>query len=92
MNKKIGIGLCSLLIVATIVTGCGKKAELDDNKTAVSLDKIKITATDYYNEIKKSNISKLVDMIDHKLFDEKYPSNDDEDKTVNDQIDQLKMT
>ena len=35
MNKKIGIGLCSLLIVATIVTGCGKKAELDDNKTAV---------------------------------------------------------
>ena len=90
MNKKIGIGLCSLLIVATIVTGCGKKAELDDNKTAVSLDKIKITATDYYNEIKKSNISKLVDMIDHKLFDEKYPSNDDEDKTVNNQIDQLK--
>ena len=29
----------------------------------------------YYNEIKKSNISKLVDMIDHQLFDKKYESN-----------------
>lgn len=92
MNKKIGIGLCSLLAVTTIVTGCGNKAELDNNKTAVSLKEAKITATDYYNEIKKSNISKLVDMIDHQLFDEKYPSNDDEDKAVKDQIDQIKDT
>lgn len=92
MNKKIGIGLCSLLAVTTIVTGCGNKAELDNNKTAVSLKGAKITATDYYNEIKKSNISKLVDMIDHQLFDEKYPSNDDEDKAVKDQIDQIKDT
>ena len=70
----------------------GKKAELDDNKTAVSLDDIKITATDYYNEIKKSNISKLIDMIDHQLFDEKYPKTDEEDQTVEEQISQMKET
>ena len=92
MNKKIGIGLCSILALSTLVTGCGKKAELDDNKTAVSLDDIKITATDYYNEIKKSNISKLIDMIDHQLFDDKYPKTDEEDQTVEEQISQMKET
>lgn len=90
MKKKIGISLCILSVLIFTVTGCGKKAELDDNKTAVSLKENKITATDYYNEIKKTNISKLVDMIDHQLFDEKYESDDTEDKTVKQQIDQLK--
>ena len=92
MNKKLGIGLCSLLAISMFVTGCGKEAELDDNKTAVSVKGAKITATDYYNEIKTSNISKLVDMIDHKLFDEKYPATDEEDQTVKEQIDQMKET
>ena len=89
MNKKVGIGLCSLLAITTITTGCGKEAKLDDNTTAVSLKGAKITATDYYNEIKTSNISKLVDIIDHQLFDEKYPSNDEEDKSVKEQINQI---
>ena len=90
MKKKLITSLCLLLTITTIVTGCGKKAELDDNKTAVSLDGIKITATDYYNELKNSNISKLVDMIDHQLFDKKYKSIDEEDKAVKEQISQLK--
>lgn len=92
MKKKMGIGLCSLLAISTIVTGCGKEANLDSNKTAVSLNDKKITATDYYNEIKTSNISKLVDMIDHQLFDEKYPTTDEEDKAVKTQINQIKET
>ena len=90
MKKKIGISLCLISALILTVTGCGKKAELDDNKTAVSLKGIKITATDYYNEIKKSNISKLVDMIDHQLFDEKYKADDEENQAVKEQIDQLK--
>lgn len=90
MKKKLGISICLISALVLTVTGCGKKAELDDNKTAVSLKGIKITATDYYNEIKKSNISKLVDMIDHQLFDKKYESNDDEDQAVEEQINQLK--
>ncbi len=90
MKKKLGISICLISALVLTVTGCGKKAELDDNKTAVSLKGIKLTATDYYNEIKKSNISKLVDMIDHQLFDKKYESNDDEDQAVEEQINQLK--
>ena len=92
MKKKLGISICIISALVLTVTGCGKKAELDDNKTAVSLKGIKITATDYYNEIKKSNISKLVDMIDHQLFDEKYESNDEEDQAVEKQINQLKQS
>lgn len=92
MKKKLGISICLISALVLTVTGCGKKAELDDNKTAVSLKGIKITATDYYNEIKKSNISKLVDMIDHQLFDEKYESNDEEDQAVEKQINQLKQS
>ena len=92
MKKKLGISICLISALVLTVTGCGKKAELDDNKTAVSLKGIKITATDYYNEIKKSNISKLVDMIDHQLFDEKYESNDEEDQAVEEQINQLKQS
>lgn len=90
MKKKLGISICLISALVLTVTGCGKKAELDDNKAAVSLKGIKITATDYYNEIKKSNISKLVDMIDHQLFDEEYESNDEEDQAVEEQINQLK--
>ena len=92
MKKKLGISICLISALVLTVTGCGKKAELDDNKTAVSLKGIKITATDYYNEIKKANISKLVDMIDHQLFDEKYESNDEEDQAVEKQINQLKQS
>ena len=92
MKKKLGISICLISALVLTVTGCEKKAELDDNKTAVSLKGIKITATDYYNEIKKSNISKLVDMIDHQLFDEKYESNDEEDQAVEEQINQLKQS
>lgn len=92
MKKKYILSICLMLAVVLGITGCGKKADLDDNKTAVSLKDSKITATEYYNEIKKSNISKLVDMIDHELFDEKYKSNEEEDKSVKEQINQIKSS
>ena len=64
-NKKIIIFLTSLLALSLLVTGCGKKVEVKNgSKVAASADKTKITATEYYDEIKKANISKLVDMID----------------------------
>ena len=90
MNKNAKKGLCTLAVATLLLTGCGKEAKLDDDKTAVKLDGIKITATDYYNEIKESNISKLVEMIDHQLFDEEYPATDEEDEDVKSQIDQIK--
>lgn len=92
MNKKIGISICILSILTLTVTGCGKTAKLDDETTAVALDGIKISATDYYNEIKQSNISRLVDMIDHELFDEEYETTEEEDHAVEEQINQLKSS
>lgn len=90
-RKKLILCLSSILIISIITSGCGKTVEIKDgSKVAVSVKGGKITATEYYNEIKNSNISKLIDMIDHNLFDKKYKSDDKEDETVKNQISQLK--
>ena len=80
MKKKNMLMFLSLLLTITLITtGCGKEIEIKNGaKVAVSTNNDKFTATEYYNEIKKDNISKLVDMIDHKLLDKKYPSTDEE--------------
>ena len=53
-----------------MLTGCGKEVEVKNgSKVAVSLDKNKYTATEYYEKIKEANISTLIDTIDHDLFD-----------------------
>lgn len=92
-NNKVIKVLLLIISLALITTGCGKKANLKNgNSTAVSVKEGKISATDYYNEIKETNISKLVDMIDHKLFDEKYKTDDDENKEVKSQIEQIKSS
>lgn len=92
MKKNFIKILTALLLITLIATGCGKKANLDDDKTVVSLKESKISATNYYNEIKKANITKLVDMIDHKLFDEKYKTDKEETESVEAQIKQIKST
>ena len=90
-NKKIFTGLASLAVISLILCGCGKKVELKDGaEVAVSAKDTKITANEYYKEIKSSNISTLVDMIDHSLFDKKYPTDDTEDKEVQQQINNIK--
>ena len=88
-NKKVITAITLLATTSLVLTGCGKKAEVN-SKNAVSLTGIKISTTEYYNELKKDNISKLVDMIDHKLFDEKYKTTDDETKEVKEQIEKIK--
>lgn len=91
-NKKHIISLsCLLLLVSCFVTGCKQEIEVKDgSKVAVSVDGGKITATEYYKKIKENNVSVLIDMIDHELFDEKYPTTDEEDEKVESQITQLK--
>ena len=90
-NKKWFLALATLLVVTTLTTGCGQKAELKDgSQVAVKLNGIKITADEYYNEIKGNNIATLVDMIDHQLFDKKYGKTDEENKQIEDQLKSLK--
>lgn len=90
-KKKIGISLVVLLIGCFFLTGCGKKAELKaGNQTVVSTKSGKITANHLYNELKKDSIEKLINMIDHKLLDKKYPTDENEKKSIDEQIEQIK--
>lgn len=90
-NKKWFLALAALLVITSLTTGCGQKAELKDgSQVAVKLDGIKITADEYYEEIKGINIATLVDMIDHQLFDKKYGKTKEEDEQVKEQLKSLK--
>lgn len=90
-NKKIILGLCGLLLISVFATGCKQEIEVKDgSKVAVKIDGGKITATDYYNKIKQNNVSVLIDMIDRKLLEKKYPATDEENDQVEGQIKQLK--
>ena len=89
--KKI-MCLSTLLVISLLACGCGKEIEVKNgSKVAVSTKGGKITATEYYSKIKTENISILIDMIDHDLFDKKLKDKkDEEDKEVNEQIDNIK--
>lgn len=91
-NKKIVLALAIILVVSVICTGCKDADVKNGAKVAVSTKQEKITASEYYDEIKEDNISKLIDMIDQDILDKKYPKTDEETKAVEDQISQIKTT
>lgn len=93
--KKKGIltSICILLLLSIITTGCGKDIEVKNgSKVAVSTKEGKISATEYYEKIKESNISTLIDMIDKEIFDKMFKDKDskEEDESINKQIEQIK--
>lgn len=90
-NKKVVIGIGSFLLIASLfTTGCGKEVKLS-SKAIVGLEDGEVTVNDFYKEIKKDNISRLIDMVDHKILDEKYKKTDEEDEEVKKQIDSIKQ-
>lgn len=91
-NKKYIILLsCLLMTLSLFSTGCKKEVELKDGaEVAVSVKGGKITATEYYENIKEKNVSTLVDMIDKALLEKKYPATEEEDTEVENQINQIK--
>lgn len=89
-NKKIVLGMGTFLLVASLfTTGCGKEVKLS-SKAIVGIEDGEVTVNDFYKEIKKDNISKLIDMIDHKILDKKYEKTTEEDEEVKKQIDSIK--
>jgi len=90
-RKKIFLGFTTLLTVSLLVSGCGKEIEVKNgSKVAVSTSKDKFTATEYYNEIKESNISILIDMLDKNLLSEKFKTDDTETEEIEKQMEQIK--
>ena len=91
MKKKTIIALSTLLAVSLLATGCGKEIEVKNgSKVAVSVSSDKFTATEYYEKIKEDNISTLIEMIDHSLFDKKYKTDDKETEEIDKQVNQIK--
>ena len=94
MKKKgIIISISVLLLLSVLTTGCGKDIEVKNgSKVAVSVKEGKISATEYYEKIKETNISTLIDMIDKEIFDEMFKDKDtkEEDESINKQIEQIK--
>ena len=81
-KNKLFLALSSLAAISLVLTGCGKKVELKDGEnTEVSIKGAKITSNQYYDEIKNDNIATLIDMIDHKLLDKTYKTDDEENKS-----------
>ena len=89
--KKIVKVTASAMAICLLVTGCGNNAELKDNNTIVKTDEGTIKADALYEKLRdKYGISMLVDLIDHQLFDEKYKTDNEEEETINSQIEQMK--
>lgn len=91
-KKKIILSLAIIFVVSIICSGCGKVEIKNGSKVAVSTKQEKITATEYYEDIKEDNISKLIDMIDLDILNKKYPKTDEETKSIEDQISQMKTS
>lgn len=90
-KKKLTVTLVTIIAISTMATGCGKTAKLKtDEETAVKLTGGKITANDFYKELKKDNIETLVNMVDHKILDKKYTTTDEETTSIENQISQIK--
>ena len=89
MNKKILYTVLTILCLV-VVTGCKTAKMKNGDEYVVEMKGSKITATEFYNDIKVEKIAHLVDMMDHKLFDKKYQTTDTENKYVDEQIATMK--
>ena len=90
MKRKRLLISALILVSAITLTGCNETKLDKGTKNLVELKGAKITTTSYYDSIKESQITKLIDMIDHKLFDDKYETTDEENKSVDDQVANIK--
>ena len=82
--KKVIIPMLAVLL---LVTGCKQIPKLEDGKEAVvSLKNGQISVDDLYEEMKnKYALSILIDMIDTKILEEKYETNDEEKEYIKNQ-------
>lgn len=87
--KKLFVLLIGVLLV---ITSCGKVPKLENGQDAVvSLKDGDISVDQLYTEMKESYaLNVLLDMIDTKILNELYPSDDEEKEYVDAQVEQAK--
>ena len=89
--KKLVKVTVGAIAICLLVTGCGNNAELKNNHTIVKTDEGSIKADTLYEKLRdKYGIAMLVDLIDHQLFDEKYKTDNEEEETIDSQVEQMK--
>jgi foldase protein PrsA len=92
-KTKILVAVVLVGTLSLIATGCGKKIEVKNgSQVAVSVKGNKITATEFYEKIKEDNISILINLLDKPILEKKYKTDDEENKKIDEQIEQLKTT
>lgn len=91
MKKKL---ILVLIGVSLLVTACGKVPKLENGQDAVvSLKEGNIAVDDLYNEMKESYaLNVLIDMIDSKILNEIYKSDNEEKAYVKSQVEQAENT
>ncbi len=92
MKKKI-LSMSLILVMLFTITGCGEVAKLENGQDAVVKfgEDTGISADELYTELTKSSaIAVLVDMIDKAILDEYYPLTEEQEETVDQQIEDLK--
>ena len=90
MKNKLLLGAIATLGLLSL-TGCGKSAEVD-SKNILEMDEVKISAQEFFDDIKEEHIRDLIDKMDHQLLDKEYKETDEEDTYVEEQINTLKTT
>ena len=88
----IVIGLLVICLIISVIMNFTQTAKLKNGKeVAVKVGKSKITANDLYSDLKsKYAMNVLIDEIDHMLLDSKYKTDEDETKTIDNQIEQIR--
>lgn len=89
--KKLLLCMCLVLL---FVTSCGKVPVLENGKEAVLTSKDgDISIDELYEEMKNSYaLNTLINMIDLKLLEKDYPSDDDEKNYIDSQLEQLEYS
>ena len=90
-KKKMILKGILLFTIVCFTVGCGREIEVKNgSKVAVSMGGNKFTATEYYEDIKKDNISILIDRIDRSILEKTYQSDEKEKEAIDKQIEQIK--
>ena len=89
--KKLLLCMCLVLL---LVTSCGKVPVLENGKEAVVTSKEgDISVDELYEEMKNTYaLTTLINMIDSKLLEKDYPSDDEEKDYIKSQLEQLEYT